>query len=159
MASSQSAQSSVVIGASSSTKPTVVRIKAKTRNKDLFQHFDLCEMSIGVDKARCKGCGIFLKPESNYTLRSHLTNHCVMVKYNLANDQAQISTEWGVWNSSPDMVREMMGNVEIQEITRAARSRLEVYDVAARPGSWLCLRSANHQVVVVDDLEPQQEGV
>ncbi|KAD5318373.1 hypothetical protein E3N88_18319 [Mikania micrantha] len=56
MASSRSAQSSVGVGASTSTEPTVVRIKSTTRNKDLFQHFDLCEMSNGADKAPRKGC-------------------------------------------------------------------------------------------------------
>ena len=115
MASSRSAHSSVGVGASTSNEPTVVRIKTTTRNKELFQHFDLCEMSNGVDKARCKGCGTFLKPESNSTLRSHLTKHCVVVKNNPANDQAQMSQECGVWNFDPDMVREMMGNLVIQE--------------------------------------------
>ncbi|KAD2803999.1 hypothetical protein E3N88_37376 [Mikania micrantha] len=115
MASSRSAHSSVGVGASTSTEPTVVRIKTTTRNKELFQHFDLCEMSNGVDKARCKGCGTFLKPESNSTLRSHLTKHCVVVKNNPASDQAQMSQECGVWNFDTDMVREMMGNLVIQE--------------------------------------------
>ncbi|KAD5960630.1 hypothetical protein E3N88_12102 [Mikania micrantha] len=64
---------------------------------------------------RCKGCGTFLKPESNSTLRSHLTKHCVVVKNNPANDQAQMSQECGVWNFDPDMVGEMMGNLVIQE--------------------------------------------
>ncbi|KAL8248126.1 hypothetical protein R6Q59_004994 [Mikania micrantha] len=109
MASSRIDQSSVGASASSSTEPTVVRIKY-TRNKDLFQLFDLCEMSNGVDKACCKGCGTFFKPESNYTLRSHLTKHCVMVKNNPTNDQAQMSTECGVWNFDLNMVREMMAN-------------------------------------------------
>ncbi|KAD4584027.1 hypothetical protein E3N88_21628 [Mikania micrantha] len=72
-------------------------------------------MSNGVDKARCKGCGTFLKPESNSTLRSHLTKHCIVVKNNPANDQAQMSQECGVWNFDPDMVREKMGNLVIQE--------------------------------------------
>ncbi|KAD6118952.1 hypothetical protein E3N88_10223 [Mikania micrantha] len=76
---------------------------------------DLCEMSNGVDKARCKGCGTFLKPKSNSTLRSHLMKHCVVVKNNPANDQAQMSTECGVWNFDPDMVPEMMRNLIIQE--------------------------------------------
>ncbi|KAD1137716.1 hypothetical protein E3N88_43226 [Mikania micrantha] len=115
MASSRSAQSFVGVGASTSTEPIVVRIKTTTRNKELFQHFDLCEMSNGVDKARCKGCGTFLKPESNSTLRSHLTKHCVVVKNNPANDQAQMSQKCGVWNFDPDMDREMMGNLVIQE--------------------------------------------
>ncbi|KAD4180425.1 hypothetical protein E3N88_29016 [Mikania micrantha] len=115
MESSRSAHSSVGVGASTSNEPTVVRIKTTTRNKELFQHFDLCEMSNGVDKARCKGCGIFLKPESNSTLRSHLTKHCVVVKNNPANAQAQMSQECEVWNFDPDMVREMMGNLVIQE--------------------------------------------
>ncbi|KAL8253993.1 hypothetical protein R6Q59_032214 [Mikania micrantha] len=101
MASSRSAHSSVSVGASTSTEPTVVRIKTTTRNKELFQHFDLCEMSNGVDKARCKGCSTFLKPESNSTLRSHLTKHCVVVKNNPASDQAQMSQECGVWNFNP----------------------------------------------------------
>ncbi|KAD3640368.1 hypothetical protein E3N88_29591 [Mikania micrantha] len=115
MASSRSVHSSVGVGASTSNEPTVVRIKTTTRNKELFQHFDLCEMSNGFDKARCKGCGTFLKPESNSTLRSHLMKHCVVVKNNPANDQAQMSQECGVWNFDPDMVREMMGNLVIQE--------------------------------------------
>ncbi|KAL8208875.1 hypothetical protein R6Q57_008287 [Mikania cordata] len=116
MASSRSAHSSVGVGASTSNEPTVLRIKTTTRNKELFQHFDLCEMSNGVDKERCKGCGnFFLKPESNSTLRSHLTKHCVVVKNNPANDQAQMSQECGVWNFDPGMVREMMGNLVIQE--------------------------------------------
>ncbi|KAL8265065.1 hypothetical protein R6Q59_023195 [Mikania micrantha] len=80
MASSRSAQSSVNVGASTSTEPTVVRIKSTTRNKNLFQHFDLCKMSNGVDKERCKGCGTFLKQESNSTLRSHLTKQYVLGK-------------------------------------------------------------------------------
>ncbi|KAD1274136.1 hypothetical protein E3N88_43079 [Mikania micrantha] len=115
MSSSRSAQSSVGVGAYTSTEPTVVKIKTTMRNKFLFQYFDLCEMSNGVDKAWCKGCGTFLKPESNSTLRSHLTKHCVVVKNNPPNDQAQMSTECGVWNFNPDMVREMMRNLIIQE--------------------------------------------
>ncbi|KAL8222883.1 hypothetical protein R6Q57_020282 [Mikania cordata] len=70
MASLQSAHSFVGVGANASysIEPTVVRIKATTRNKDLFQHFDLCEISSGVNKTICKDCGTFLKPESNSTL-------------------------------------------------------------------------------------------
>ncbi|KAL8232192.1 hypothetical protein R6Q57_001970 [Mikania cordata] len=89
MASSQSAQISVGVGTSTSTEPTVVRIKSTTRNKDLFQHFDLCEMSNGVDKTWCKGCGTFLKPEPNSTLRSHLTKHCLVVG------------SWRDWSTEP----------------------------------------------------------
>ncbi|KAL8259493.1 hypothetical protein R6Q59_027446 [Mikania micrantha] len=129
MASSRSAQSFVGIGASSSTEPIVVRIKTTTRNKDLFQPFDLCEMSNGVDKACCKGCSTFLKPESNSTLRSHLTKHFVIVKNNPGNDQSQMSTKCGVWNFIPGMVSIKHSQMSTGNVTS---NKIKTFEILSR---------------------------
>ncbi|KAL8217063.1 hypothetical protein R6Q57_023900 [Mikania cordata] len=67
----------------------------------------------------------FFKPESNSTLRSHLTKHCAVVKNNPTNDQAQMSTECGVWNFDPDMVREMMRNLSMFSENLICRQNLQ----------------------------------
>nr|GEU60016.1 zinc finger, BED-type, phospholipase-like, homeodomain-like protein [Tanacetum cinerariifolium] len=51
---SQSTSTSVGVG--SSNEPTIVEVLETTRNKDIWQHYDLCKMSDVSKKGRCKQC-------------------------------------------------------------------------------------------------------
>ncbi|KAK1414538.1 hypothetical protein QVD17_30284 [Tagetes erecta] len=98
-----------------SSQHTVVKIIATTREKELWSKFDLCEMSNGEQKARCKACGGFLKANSNMTLRSHIGRYCKTLKGVPAQGQTTIGSDGGIWNFSTNMVRERMGKFVIQE--------------------------------------------
>nr|GEW12395.1 zinc finger, BED-type, phospholipase-like, homeodomain-like protein [Tanacetum cinerariifolium] len=50
----QSTSTSVSVG--SSNEPTIVEVIETTRNKDIWQHYDLCKMSDESKKGRCKQC-------------------------------------------------------------------------------------------------------
>ena len=55
---------------------TVVRVVPTNRNPEIWQWFDLCEMSEGENKARCKLCGRLFKPGANTTLKYHVEKYC-----------------------------------------------------------------------------------
>nr|GEW72797.1 replication protein A 70 kDa DNA-binding subunit B [Tanacetum cinerariifolium] len=48
---------STFVGVGSSNEPTIVDVIETTRNKDIWQHYDLCKMSDRSKKGRCKQCG------------------------------------------------------------------------------------------------------
>ncbi|KAI3687873.1 hypothetical protein L1987_81576 [Smallanthus sonchifolius] len=56
----------------SSNEVSVVKIIPTTRNPAIWSNYDLCELSNGLERARCKKCGGFFKKESNSTLKTHL---------------------------------------------------------------------------------------
>ncbi|GJT68411.1 hypothetical protein Tco_1019891 [Tanacetum coccineum] len=45
---------STSVGVGSSNEPTIVEVLETTRNKEIWQHYDLCKMSMGSKKGRCK---------------------------------------------------------------------------------------------------------
>ncbi|KAK1413168.1 hypothetical protein QVD17_34938 [Tagetes erecta] len=98
-----------------SSQHTVVKILSTTREKELWSKFDLCEMSNGEQKARCKACSGFLKANSNTTLRSHIARYCKTLKGVPAQGQTTIGGDGGIWDFSTNMVRERMGKFVIQE--------------------------------------------
>ena len=77
MANSQSQQASTNPSVSTSrsrkvyTNEDVVKIVATTRKGDVWSNYDMCIMSDGAEKARCKKCLKFYSTGSNSTLRIH----------------------------------------------------------------------------------------
>ena len=76
---SQSSQSQSSIGGASSNELTVVVILEMTRDPEVWSNFDLCEMSNGTQKARCKKYGTFFIGTSNSNLRGHLAKYCKLL--------------------------------------------------------------------------------
>ena len=111
---SSSAQDSCEIGASSN-ELSVVNILPCSRNPSIWSNFDLCEMSNGSQRAKCKGCGSFYSSQSNSTLKSHLQKHCKSVKNTPGSSQSQMSKEGGVFNFNVERVRERMAQFVIQQ--------------------------------------------
>ncbi|KAL8200488.1 hypothetical protein R6Q57_011827 [Mikania cordata] len=66
----------------SSTDLLVVRVLPNNRAPEVWCNWDLCEMSDGSSKARCKFCGALLAKESNTTLKKHITKFCKRKKEN-----------------------------------------------------------------------------
>ncbi|KAJ0466476.1 putative transcription factor/ chromatin remodeling BED-type(Zn) family [Helianthus annuus] len=100
---SDHAQSQSSVGVeSTSSNLRVVSVVPTTRNPDIWQHFDLCEMLDGPKKARCKKCGGFLKAGSNSTLKKHINAYCKM-----RNQE--------IWNYDVNAVEDMMAKCVIQE--------------------------------------------
>nr|GEX04013.1 zinc finger, BED-type, phospholipase-like, homeodomain-like protein [Tanacetum cinerariifolium]GEZ79984.1 zinc finger, BED-type, phospholipase-like, homeodomain-like protein [Tanacetum cinerariifolium] len=48
--------SSTSVGVGSSNEPTILEVIETTRNKHIWKHYDLCKMSDGSQKGRCKLC-------------------------------------------------------------------------------------------------------
>ncbi|GJV13534.1 zinc finger BED domain-containing protein RICESLEEPER 2 [Tanacetum coccineum] len=63
--------SSTSVGVGSSNEPTIVEVIQTNRNPEIWQHYDLCKMSDGSMKARCKLCSKFINFSSNSTLKQH----------------------------------------------------------------------------------------
>jgi len=113
---SESASGSVNVGASSTSKDLeVVRIIPTTRNQEVWQHFDLCEMSDGSRKARCKHCNKIYKHDSNTTLGSHITKpFCKVLKAQPRDGQTSMKNEGTLWAYDVNLVREEFGNFVIK---------------------------------------------
>ncbi|KAI3799153.1 hypothetical protein L1987_34443 [Smallanthus sonchifolius] len=73
MASASASTQNSVGGSTSDV--TVVSILPCSRNQEIWAYFDLCEMSNGSQKARCKRCGRILGATGNSTLRKHIASH------------------------------------------------------------------------------------
>nr|GEY08103.1 zinc finger, BED-type, phospholipase-like, homeodomain-like protein [Tanacetum cinerariifolium] len=111
---SQSTSTSVGVG--SSNEPTIVEVLETTRNKDIWQHYDLCKMSDGSKKGRCKQCGKFISASSNSTLRLHFEKPYYPVrKVNPDGGESSMSREGGLFAYEADRVRQQFSGFVIQQ--------------------------------------------
>nr|GEV56644.1 zinc finger BED domain-containing protein DAYSLEEPER [Tanacetum cinerariifolium] len=111
---SQSTSTSVGVG--SSNEPTIVEVLETTRNKDIWQHYDLCKMSDGSKKGRCKQCGKFIRASSNSTLRQHIEKpYCPVRKVIPDGGQSSMSREGGLFAYEADRVRQQFAGFVIQQ--------------------------------------------
>nr|GEZ39215.1 zinc finger BED domain-containing protein DAYSLEEPER [Tanacetum cinerariifolium] len=108
--------SSTSVGVGSSNEPTIVEVIETTRNKEIFQHYDLCKMSDGSKKGRCKHCGKFINASSNSTLRLHFEKpYCPVLKIVPDGDQSSMSREGGLFAYEADRVRQQFASFVIQQ--------------------------------------------
>ncbi|KAL8223318.1 hypothetical protein R6Q57_018793 [Mikania cordata] len=56
------------VGCGASTNLEVVEVILTKRNPEIWKNYDLCRMSSGQNKTRCKLCGSFFKHDPNITL-------------------------------------------------------------------------------------------
>ncbi|KAE8717338.1 Detected protein of unknown function [Hibiscus syriacus] len=84
----------------------VVRVIEHTRNKDIWDHYDLCEMSNGSRRARCKLCLKFLASEGNTTLKNHLTKSCKALRSRSDPSQSNLTPQGGVFVYDNEKSRE-----------------------------------------------------
>nr|GEX14447.1 zinc finger, BED-type, phospholipase-like, homeodomain-like protein [Tanacetum cinerariifolium] len=111
---SQSTSTSVGVG--SSNEPTIVEVLETTRNKDIWQHYDLCKMSDGSKKGRCKQCGKFTSVSSNSALRLHIEKpYCLVRKVIPDGGQSSMSREGGLFAYEADRVRQQFAGFVIQQ--------------------------------------------
>ena len=94
---------------------TVVKIIPTTRSKEVWEHYDLCLLSNGKEKARCKKCGMFLGKDGNSTLRSHTTKTCPAVKGQSDPSQPNITPDGSIFIYNNDDLRESFCKFVIQE--------------------------------------------
>lgn len=111
---SSTAHDSCEVGAST-TELIVLNILPTTRNPKTWANWDLCEMSNGKQKARCKHCGTFLAAGANSTLDAHIKNHCKVLKGSPISGQSQMSKQGGMFNYNVDKVRKRMAQFVIQQ--------------------------------------------
>ena len=81
----------------SSFSPDVVEILSMTRNPEVWKHYDLCLMSDGSQKARCKTCHKLMGKEANSTLKSHASKYCVALKSDAGMRQTLIDGDDEIW--------------------------------------------------------------
>ncbi|KAE8696504.1 putative Gamma-interferon-inducible lysosomal thiol reductase precursor [Hibiscus syriacus] len=84
----------------------VVRVIEHTRNKDIWDHYDLCEMSNGSRRARCKLCLKFLASEGNTTLKNYLTKSCKALRSRSDPSQSNLTPQGGVFVYDNEKLRE-----------------------------------------------------
>ncbi|KAK1432850.1 hypothetical protein QVD17_09752 [Tagetes erecta] len=128
-------QSSINVG--TSTSNDVVRIIPTKRNQDIWKHYDMCELSSGVQKARCKYCGKFYQKDANSSLRNHVEKpSCKVLQREGAPGQASMANGGNLFVYNVDAVREEFGNLVIkkslpfghfdnEDITRAIQRTLQ----------------------------------
>ena len=111
---SSSKQSSV--GCETSSSPVVLEVIPTKRNPEIWCNYDLCRMSSGPDKARCKLCGKFFQKEANTTLKNHIElKYCPVLKPQPGRGQASMTNEGNLFAYSIDAVREEMAHFVIQQ--------------------------------------------
>ncbi|KAE8675306.1 Ubiquitin-like protein ATG12 [Hibiscus syriacus] len=84
----------------------VVRVIEHTRNKYIWDHYDLCDMSNGSRRARCKLCLKFLASEGNTTLKNHLTKSCKALRSRSDPSQTNLTPQGGVFVYDNEKLRE-----------------------------------------------------
>ncbi|GJY91091.1 zinc finger BED domain-containing protein RICESLEEPER 2-like protein [Tanacetum coccineum] len=107
-------QSSVGVG-DSSTNLMVVAIKETKRNPAIWSNYDLCVMSSGPKKARCKKCGAFFAQDGNTTLKNHMNKSCPALKAASGSSQTTMGVDGSLWHYEAARVRERMAQFVIQE--------------------------------------------
>ena len=112
MATNSASQSTEV---GSSNAATVVSILTTKRNPEVFQHYDLCKMSNGETKCRCKKCGKFMGTSSNTTLRNHLEKYCDSLKPIPEEGQTSMGVDGRTFAYSAERTREAFAQFVIQD--------------------------------------------
>ncbi|KAE8729565.1 GEM-like protein 7 [Hibiscus syriacus] len=101
----------------------VVRVIEHTRNKDIWDHYDLCEMSNGSRRARCKLCLKFLASEGNTTLKNHLTKSCKALRSRSDPSQSNLTPQGGVLFTTTKNYEKRLQKKEAQFPILAAMAR------------------------------------
>ncbi|KAE8670967.1 putative transcription elongation factor SPT5-like protein 1 [Hibiscus syriacus] len=101
----------------------VVRVIEHTRNKDIWDHYDLCEMSNGSRRARCKLCLKFLASEGNTTLKNHLTKSCKALRSRSDPSQSNLTPQGGVFVYDNENYEKRLQKKEAQFPILAAMAR------------------------------------
>lgn len=94
---------------------TVVEVIPTNRNPKIWCNYDLCVMSNGKRKARCKKCGGWFKEEGNTTLKNHMNLRCKVVKFGPMSDQTQLGVDGNIWQYDAMECRDRMAKFVIQE--------------------------------------------
>nr|GEW03712.1 zinc finger, BED-type, phospholipase-like, homeodomain-like protein [Tanacetum cinerariifolium] len=109
------------VGVGSSNEPTIVEVIETTRNKDIWQHYDLCKMSDGSKKGRCKQCSKFIIASSNSTLRLYFEKpYCPVRKIIPDGGLSSMSREGGLFVYEADRVRQQFAGFVIQQASESA---------------------------------------
>ncbi|XP_076930555.1 zinc finger BED domain-containing protein DAYSLEEPER-like [Bidens hawaiensis] len=114
---SSSHQDSVNVGQSTTDTDTVVRVIPTKRNREVWAHFDMCEMANGSTKARCHYCNRFYAIAANFSLKNHFEKpYCKVLKQQAASGQATMGSEGAsLFAYNYEMAREEMAKFVIQE--------------------------------------------
>ena len=99
----------------SSNNPTVVSIKETNRNSAIWCNYDLCVMSNGTKRARCKKCCAFFNEEENSTLKTHMNKRWPAVKFGPGHNQTTMANDATLWSYDLSKVRDRMAKFVIQE--------------------------------------------
>ena len=94
----------------------IVGVKKTNRTKEVWDHFDLLEMSDGSERARCKKCGLLMGASGNSPLLKHATTTCPVVKgEKVGPDQPHMTPGGGVFVYDNDRLREQFCHFVIQQ--------------------------------------------
>ena len=84
----------------------VVQVLEHKRSKEIWDHYDVCLLSNGSKKARCKYCHKFFASDVNSTLKAHTTKACKALNSRAGPSQANITPQGGVFVYDNDALRE-----------------------------------------------------
>lgn len=95
---------------------TIVGVKKTNRTKEVWDHFDLLEMSDGSERARCKKCGLIMGASGNSPLLKHATTTCPVVKgTHVGSNQPNMTPGGGVFVYDNERLREQFCHFVIQQ--------------------------------------------
>ncbi|KAJ9553014.1 hypothetical protein OSB04_017059 [Centaurea solstitialis] len=84
----------------------VVQVLEHKQTKEIWDHYDLCEMSNNLKKTRCKYCHKFFARKANSTLKGHTTKSCKALRSQSDLSQANITPQGGVFVYDNKALRE-----------------------------------------------------
>ena len=93
----------------------VVRIIEHHRAPHIWEHYDLCEMSDGSKKARCKHCRKFFAHDGNSSLNTHTKKSCKALRQQVDPSQANITPQGGVFIYDNESLRQSFAELVIQK--------------------------------------------
>ncbi|KAJ9551686.1 hypothetical protein OSB04_015731 [Centaurea solstitialis] len=93
----------------------VSKVIETKRNKEVWDHFDLCLMTNQMKKARCKHCKRFFGADSNTSLAKHIRKACPIFHSAPDSTQTNITPQGGVFTYNNDALREQFTKFVIRK--------------------------------------------
>ncbi|KAD4888102.1 hypothetical protein E3N88_20175 [Mikania micrantha] len=114
------------VGCGASTNLEVVEIILTKRNPEIWKNYDLCKMSSGPNKARCKLCGSFFKHDANSILKNHHEyKYCKALKNEATRAQPTMSNDGSIFAYSADALQELMVQFVIQQNKSSLEGKMD----------------------------------
>nr|GEU75851.1 hypothetical protein [Tanacetum cinerariifolium] len=125
---------STFVDVGSSNESTIVEVIETTRNKDIWQHYDLCKMSDGSKKGRCKHCDA--QERIQHTL--NLEGDCLEIEQQLQKVELEAGYPINIVDEEIVLEQQAMSGSAVKGISRVSPMKSKVNDKSDSPRRSCC---------------------